>query len=49
MWVAILQAAEEWGTPPWVIEEQASQEWWDRWAVMREEEAMHQKRQAEKK
>ena len=38
-WVLVLEAAKEWGTPPWQIEEQASQAWWDRWLVMRSETA----------
>jgi len=37
LWVAVLEAAKEWGVPPWVIEEQASEEWWERWRVLREE------------
>jgi len=34
-----MEAAEEWHIPPWQVEEQATQEWWDRWVVMRQERA----------
>lgn len=39
VWVLILQAAEEWGCPPWVVEEQCSVDWWSRWVMWREEVA----------
>ena len=34
-WVSVLQAAHEWGVPPWVVEEQCSEEWWWRYATYR--------------
>ena len=37
MWVMVLQAAQEWGAPPWVVEEQASELWWERWRCRKEE------------
>lgn len=37
MWVMVLQAAQEWGAPPWVVEEQASKLWWERWRCWKEE------------
>lgn len=37
MWVMVLQAAQEWGAPPWVVEEQASELWWERWRCWKEE------------
>ena len=39
MWVLVLQAAEEWGVPPWVVERDAPAIWWERWAVWKEERA----------
>ena len=36
-WVLVLEAAKEWGVPPWQIETEASQQWWERWRLMREE------------
>lgn len=36
-WVAILEAAKEWGIPPWQVESEASQLWWDRWQAWYEE------------
>ena len=32
-----MQAAEEWGAPPWVVERDAPAIWWERWAVWKEE------------
>ena len=34
-WVFIMEAAQEWHTPPWVIEEEVNQLWWERWLMMR--------------
>jgi len=48
LWVAVLEAAKEWGCPPWQIEEQASEEWWQRWRVMREESMRYQEHQAKR-
>jgi len=48
LWVAVLEAAKEWGVPPWVIEEQASEEWWERWRVLREETMVYQERRAKR-
>ena len=36
-WVMVLEAAKEWGVPPWLLEEQMTQRWWDRWRLVREE------------
>ena len=47
-WVAILEAAETWSMSPWTVEEQASEVWWHRWRVYREESAAYQKHQAQK-
>jgi len=33
----ILKAADEWHTPPWVVEAQCSQAWWDRLMAWRAE------------
>ncbi len=33
-WALILQAAEEWGTPPWTIED-GSAVWFERWKFYR--------------
>ncbi len=44
MWVLVLQAAEEWGVPPWVVERDAPAIWWERWAVWKEEKSRLQKR-----
>lgn len=44
MWVAVLEAAKEWGIPPWRVEEEATAEWWDRWMVMRQEQPKPKKR-----
>ena len=38
-WALILAAAAEWGVPPWQVESEAPQLWWDRWLVMRSETA----------
>lgn len=35
----LLDAAEEWHQPPWVIEDEAPLVWIERWRVMREERA----------
>lgn len=37
MWVLVLEAAEEWGTPPWVVEAMAPAVWWERWVCWQEE------------
>lgn len=39
MWVLVLQAAEEWGCAPWVIEAEATAVWWQRWVCWKEEKA----------
>lgn len=44
MWVLVLQAAEEWGVPPWVVERDAPAIWWERWAVWKEEKGRLQKK-----
>ena len=36
-WVAILQMAEEWGIPPWQIEQEADPMWFERWQGYRSE------------
>jgi hypothetical protein len=33
----VLWAAEAWGMAPWVIEAQATAEWWERWQTYQEE------------
>jgi hypothetical protein len=38
-WVPVLLAAEEWSIAPWRIEEEATQEWWQRWRALYEERA----------
>lgn len=43
-WVPVLLAAEEWGQPPWVIEEQVTAEWWERWSCYRNEKALAEKK-----
>jgi hypothetical protein len=45
----VLLAAEEWNTAPWRIEEEATQEWWQRWRVLYEERAKVAKRQQKQK
>jgi len=42
-WVLILQAAEAWSMPPWEIEAQASQLWWERWRCWTEEKNLVRK------
>jgi hypothetical protein len=32
-WVATLMLAHEWATPPWQIEAECSQQWYERWAA----------------
>lgn len=44
MWVMVLQAAQEWGAPPWVVEEQASELWWERWRCWKEEKGRFEAR-----
>jgi hypothetical protein len=46
--VALLEAAKEWGVPPWVIEDEISLEWWERWRVLQEERAKTQQAKAPK-
>jgi len=36
-------AAEEWHQAPWVIEEQATAEWWGRWRCLHDERAEQEK------
>jgi hypothetical protein len=36
-WVATLQMAEEWGTPPWAIEDELSLLWSIRWQAWKAE------------
>lgn len=36
-WVATLEASKELGIPPWQVEEQVSQLWWERWLMWYEE------------
>jgi hypothetical protein len=43
-WLPVLLAAEDWHTPPWVIEEDATEEWWGRWRCLREERAEAEKK-----
>ena len=33
-WYTVLAAAEAWGVPPWVIEEEASAQWIDRFVAL---------------
>lgn len=33
----MLEAAKEWGVPPWAIEEEAPAIWIERWRIAREE------------
>jgi len=40
-----LEAAKEWGVPPWVIDEEAPYLWVERWRALRDETAIHQERQ----
>ena len=40
----MLEAAKDWGVPPWQLEEDATALWMDRWRVMREEMAVEAKR-----
>lgn len=48
MWIAILDAAQEWGLAPWAVEDQASELWWERWKVLREERATYEAKRAQK-
>jgi len=45
----VLQAAELWGVPPWQVEDEASQLWWERWRVWEDEKATARQRVAEKR
>jgi len=47
-WVMVLEAAKEWGIPPWQVEDEASVLWWQRWQVLREETARARKNAADK-
>ena len=47
-WVLILEAAKEWGIPPWQVEDEASLLWWQRWLTLRDETSDARKRQADK-
>lgn len=42
----MLEVSETWGTPPWVVEAEMSQEWWDRWQVYRREKIRQQEKEA---
>lgn len=37
-WFLIDEMAREYHTPPWVIEEQCSELWWERWLARRAEQ-----------
>ena len=43
IWVMILQAADDWHVPPWVVEEDATADWWTRWRCWREERTAWEK------
>lgn len=45
----LLEAAKEWGIPPWQIEDDAPAVWMERWRVMREESASEVKRKSKAK
>jgi len=47
-WVLVLEAAKEWGVPPWQVEDEAPALWWGRWLAMREETAQARRDRAEK-
>lgn len=47
-WVLILQAAKEWGVPPWQVEDEATLLWWQRWRIFEEEVAEQRKNAADK-
>ncbi len=48
-WMGVLQMAEEWGTPPWVImQSPGSLTWAARWAAYRKEVAWVQEQQSKK-
>jgi len=44
-----LLVAEKWHVPPWVVENDATQEWWDRYAAYSEELATFEKKRRKKK
>jgi hypothetical protein len=44
-----LDLAEKWGTPPWTVEEAATQEWVERYTAYAGEAADQRARQAKKR
>lgn len=40
--------AEEWGVPPWVVENDCSEKWFDWWLIVRNEKAAIQKAEQDK-
>ena len=34
-WELELEAAKEWGIPPWRVRAECSQYWWERWLIQR--------------
>jgi hypothetical protein len=47
-WVPLLEVAEKWHAPPWVIEEDAPQVWMDRWRAWRDEQIAAQPKRKNK-
>jgi hypothetical protein len=46
-WLPVYLAAQDWRVPPWVIEDDCNQEWWDRHRAYREELAAYNKKKAQ--
>jgi len=44
----VLEAAAEWGVPPWEIEEHFSYKWYHRWVTLRNMQIAKAKREAKK-
>ncbi len=48
LWVAVLDAAREWGIAPWQVEAEASKLWWDRWLCLKVERKVKRDSDAER-
>lgn len=46
-WATVMEMAETWHQPPWVIEEQLSEEWFERFLAWNGAKAQAQKEQAD--
>lgn len=46
--VLVLEACQEWGIPPWQVEKDCSEQWWEWWLIYRSEKNQLQKEEMDK-